>query len=331
MMRGLVLKQYGSFEGLEHGEIPEPVTSPDTIIVEVNATAVNFADTLLVSGNYQFKPQLPFVPGKCPAGKILSVGKNINGFLPGDRVLTLADIGGFGERVAVTPSLCFALPDSLSFTDAASMASVFDTAWIALRERAFMQEGDTVLVLGGSSGIGLAATQLAKSFGGKVLSAIANPSKSKLVRATGADSVLDCSNKNLDSLRDQIMDRTGGKGADIVIDVLGGDVFDAAIRAVAWDGRVVVVGFASGRIQSIKASYILVKNISVSGMQISDYHRKRPQTTKHCWNEIFSLYRKGALSPLPTVVWPLERAPEALAVLQSRTAAGRIVLQQEGK
>ena len=331
-MRGIVLKEFGPFETLAMGDVPDPLLGADDVLVEVRATAVNYADTLLVTGAYQFKPNFPFIPGKCPAGEVVSVGANVTNLKPGDRVLTLAEIGGFGEHVAVKASRCFVLPVSMSFADAASMASVYDTAWIALRERAFMASGETVLILGGSSGIGLAVTQLAKAFGGTVISAITNPAKTEPVKAAGADLVIDCSETNLkDGLREQILAATGGNGADVVVDVLGGDVFDAAIRAVAWSGRMVVVGFAAGRIQSIKANYLLVKNISVAGMQISDYHRRRPETTTHCWQEVFSLYQAGAIKPLPTVVWPLSRCVDALTALRDRTAPGRIVLQQGDK
>jgi NADPH2:quinone reductase len=329
-MRGIVLHAFGPFDNLVLEDVADPVLGTADILVDVRATSVNFADTLLVTGAYQFKPDLPFIPGKCPAGIVRAVGATAEGFRPGDRVLTLAPIGGFGERVVVKPSRCFRLPSKMSFIDAASMASVFDTAWIALRERAFVKSGETVLILGGSSGIGLAATQLTKAFGGRILSAIANPKKSELVAAAGADRVIDCSERNLkDGLRSQVLAATDGKGVDVVIDVLGGDVFDAAIRTVAWSGRMVIVGFAAGRIQSIKANYLLIKNISVSGMQISDYHRRCPETTARCWQEIFSLYEEGTIKPLPTVVWPLSRCVDALTALRARSVPGRIVLQQD--
>lgn len=328
-MLGLALKKLGAFEELQLGEVPDPILGANDVLVEVQATSVNFADTLLIGGGYQFKPNFPFIPGKCPAGVVREIGPKVKNFKLGDRVLTLAEIGGFGQFVAVNASQCFLLPPSMSCIDAASMASVFDTAWIALRERARMKAGETLLVLGGSSGIGLAATQLAKAMGGVVLSAIANPSKSQLVIAAGADVVIDCLENNLNpGLREHIFAATEGNGVNVAIDMLGGDAFDAAIRTIAWDGRIVIVGFASGRIPSIKANYLLLKNIAVSGMQISDYHRRRPEITAQCWQDIFSLYTANRIRPLNTVVWPLSRCVDALVSLQTRSAPGRIVLQQ---
>jgi len=331
-MRGLILHAFGAFENLAIGETPDPVAREDELLVEVMATAVNFADTLLVNGTYQFKPDLPFIPGRCPAGVIRAHGAKVIGFKPGDRVLVLVETGGFGELVVANTSQCLLLPPSLSFADAASMASVFDTAWVALRERAFMVSGENVLILGASGGVGLAAVQLAKAFGGNVLAGIANSKKADVVRSAGADFIISCAEANLnEGLREQVLAATAGKGVDVVLDMLGGDVFDAAIRTVAWSGRMVVVGFASGRSSTIKTNYFLVKNISVIGMQIGDYRRRRPETMTRCWQEIFSLYLAGTIKPPPTVVWPISRCVDALSALRDRRAPGRIVLQQGNK
>lgn len=328
-MKGLVLQKYGDFANLVPGERTEPQAGPEDIVVEVRATAVNFADTLLVQGLYQFKPALPFIPGKCPAGLVVAVGERVSRFRPGDRVLTLADVGGFGERVAVRETHCFLLPQTLDFAAAASMSSVFDTAWIALRECANVAAGETVLVSGGSSGIGLAAAQLARAFGCRVVSAITSPAKGEAVRDAGADEVIACAGGSPgEDFRYRVLAANGGRAIDAAIDMLGGDMFDQALRTLAWRGRMVVVGFAAGRIPTIKANYLLVKNISVTGMQISDFHRRRPETVARCWAEIFALYEAGRIRPLPGVVWPLARAADALAALRERSAPGRIVLTQ---
>jgi NADPH2:quinone reductase len=328
-MRGIVVHDFGPSDHLVIGEMPDPVPRADEIVVSVRATAANFVDLLVIGGVYQFKPKLPFVPGKCPAGVVQAVGANVTAFKPGDRVLTLAEEGGYGELCVTTEPRCVRLPPSLSFTDAASMSSVFDTAWFALRERARMEPGDNVLVLGASGGVGLAAVQLAKAFGGHVLAGLSNPSKADMVREAGADAVIDLAAADLqDNLRSQVFAVTDGKGADVVLDMLGGDIFDAAIRAVAWSGRLVVIGFAMGRIPTIKANYLLVKNISVSGLQVSDYRKRTPAKTAACWTELFALYEAGTIKPLPTTVWPLARCAEALTALRDRTARGRIVLTQ---
>src|SRR5262249_40122582 len=202
----------------------------------------------------------------------------------------------YAEFVAVPEAQCYRLPSALSFVAAASMSLVFDTAWFALRDRARFKAGETVLVLGASGGVGLAAIQLAKTRGATVVAGIARPEKADLVREAGADAVIDLARADLrDSLREQVYAVTGGRGADIVLDPVGGDVFDAALRALAWRGRLVVIGFAGGRIPTIKANYLLVKNIEVSGLQISDYRRRRPDEMAACFAELFALAAQGQL------------------------------------
>jgi NADPH:quinone reductase len=224
---------------------------------------------------------------------------------------------------------CLRLPASMSFVDAAALALAYDTAWFALRDRARLAPGESVLVLGASGAVGLAAIQLAKAFGAKVLAGIASKDKEDLVRTAGADAVIDLAGPDLrETLREQVYAVTGGKGADIILDPLGGDIFDAALRALAWRGRLVVIGFAAGRIPTIKANYLLVKNIEVSGLQVSDYRKRMPEQMAACFKEIFSLFESGKLKPVPTTTYPLEQFATALHDLEGRTARGRIVLTQ---
>jgi NADPH:quinone reductase len=330
IMRALVVKAFGTYEHLAVEELPDLVPSADEIVISVRATVANFVDILTIAGTYQFKPKLPFVPGKCPAGVVHAVGANVAAFKPGDRVLALAEEGGYAELCTTTETKCIRLPQSMPFADAASMSSVFDTAWFALRERARMEKGEIVLVLGASGGVGLAAVQLAKAFGAHVLAGLSNPEKADLVRDAGADHMIDLACTDLkDNLRAQVFAATRGRGADIVLDMLGGDVFDAAIRTVAWCGRLVVIGFAAGRIPTIKTNYLLVKNISASGLQVSDYRRRATAKTAACWAELFAHYEAGTIRPLPTTAWPLSRCAQALAALHHRTVRGRIVLTEE--
>ncbi|MGD9922734.1 MAG: NADPH:quinone oxidoreductase family protein [Pseudorhodoplanes sp.] len=326
-MRALVLSEFGVYTNLISKEVPEPILADDGVILSVRATAVNFADSLLVAGRYQFKPPLPFIPGKCPAGVIEIVGRNVSGFKTGDRVLTLADIGGFGERLAVKAKDCFLLPASMTFAEAASLSSIFDTAWIAIHRRGMLRSGETLAVLGGSSGVGLAATQLARATGANVLSIVQSSEKAGVARAAGARVIILPGSESA-SVRDEILRLTEGKGADVVVDLIGGPLFANTLRAVAWEGRVVIVGFASGNIPEIQTNYLLLKNISLSGMQISDYRRRHPDLIAQCWHDIFDLFQRGLVKPVPTVVWPIARAPEALSDLASRRAAARIVLEQ---
>jgi NADPH2:quinone reductase len=288
---------------------------------------VNFVDLLVVTGKYQFLPKLPFAPGKLPAGKISAVGPGVTALQVGDRVLALAEQGGYAEKVRVNADQCFRLPAAMSFVDAAAMALVYDTSWFALRERGRIKAGETVLVLGSTGGIGLASIQLAKAMGGRVLAGVSNPNKADLAKEAGADEIVDLSRNNLwDSLREQVYAKNNGNGADIVIDPIGGDAFDAALRAVAWRGRLVVVGFASGRIPTIKANYLLLKNIEVSGVQVSDYRKRTPDLMTQCMREVFDFYEAGKLRPSPTETYPLDRFTQAMQDVQDRRVRGRIVL-----
>ena len=330
-MRAVVVDAFGPIENAAIREVPDPVPGPADLLVEVHATAANYVDILLMGGRHQSKPGLPFIPGKGPAGIVRSAGAEVAGFAAGDRVVAMCEpAGGFAEFISVPATQCHRIPASMPFEDAASMALVYDTAWFSLRERGRYADGETVLVLGATGGVGLAAVQLAKALGAKVLAGVASVSKAGMVREAGADAIVDLAREDIhDSLREQVHAATGGRGADIVIDPLGDAIFDAAIRALSWCGRLVVVGFAAGRIPTIRANYLLVRNIDVSGLQIGDYRKRRPDLTARCFEEIYALYEAGRIAPLPTTVLPLERFADALAAIRDRTARGRIVLTQD--
>jgi NADPH:quinone reductase len=326
-MRAVVVREFGSLDAATLAEMPDPVPGPDQVLLDIEATAANFVDLLVIGGKYQFLPPRPFVPGKLPAGTVAAIGADVRGLKVGDRVLSLAEEGGYAEKVAVPAAQCYRLPDTMSFVDAAAMALVYDTAWFALRDRARLQPGDTVLVLGATGGVGLAALQLAKAFGAKVLAGISTAAKADLVLQSGADAVIDLSRSNLhDSLREQVHAVTEGKGADVILDPLGADIFDAAIRALAWRGRLVVIGFAAGRIPTIKANYLLLKNIEVSGLQVSDYRKRKPEQMAECLREVFSLYEAGRIKPAPTTTYPLAQIQNALREISDRTVRGRVVV-----
>jgi NADPH2:quinone reductase len=326
-MRAVVVHDFGPIETVAIGEFPTPVAGPHEVLVEIHATAANFVDLLVIGGQYQFLPDPPFVPGKLPAGVVVAIGPEVRSLKPGDRVLTMAEQGGYAEFIAVPETQCFRLPDRMSFVDAAAMALAYDTAWFALRDRGRYQSGDSVLVLGATGGVGLAAVQLAKAMGAKVLAGVSSWDKADMVREAGADVVIDLSPADLrDSLRAQVHEVTKGRGADIVLDPLGGDIFDAAIRAVAWRGRLVVIGFAAGRIPNIRVNYLLLKNIEVTGLQISDYRRRMPGQMAACFAELFTLYDAGKIRPAPAAVVPIEAFATALADIRDRRTRGRIVL-----
>ncbi|HEX2151437.1 MAG TPA: NADPH:quinone oxidoreductase family protein [Stellaceae bacterium] len=327
-MRAIVVDEFGPPEALRAREAEIPVPGPGEVLVEIHAAPVNYVDMLVVGGAYQFLPPRPFIPGKSPSGVVAALGPNVTTLRVGDRILATAETGGYAEAVAVAAEQCHRLPESMSFPEAASLAVVYDTSWVALRSRARLVPGETVLVLGASGGVGHASVQLAKAMGARVLAGISRPEREKAARASGADAIIDLSRPNLrDSLREQVHAETDGRGADIIIDPLGGEVFTAAIRALAWCGRLVVIGFAAGGIPTLKTNYLLLKNIEISGLQITDYRYRRPAELVACYAELFDFYRSGLVKPAPTTIFALDRAGEALAAVRDRRIDGRAVLR----
>jgi len=330
-MRAVVVREFGGVEKAALGEMPKPEPKANEVMIEVHAVSVNFVDLVMMSGTYQFKPPLPFIPGKLPVGVVTAVGAGVTRFKPGDHALLMAESAGFAEFTVMPENQCIKLPQALPFEEAASMALVYDTAYFALKDRGRIAPGETVLVLGATGGVGLAAIQLAKAFGGRVLAAVASKDKEDIVRSAGADAIVDLSVPDLhEGLRAQVFDLTDKKGADIIVDMLGGDIFDAAVRALAWCGRLIVIGFASGRIPSLKMNYVLVKNIEVSGMQISDYRKRRPTDMQAAFADIYRLHAEGKLKPLPTKAYPIEQFADALRDIKDRKVRGRIVLKMRG-
>lgn len=329
-MRAVIVSEFGEIEATGLGNVPEPVPGPDEVLVSTRAAAVNYVDLLVIAGKYQFRPECPFIPGKAPAGVVEAVGEEVDRFKVGDRVLAMAEEGGYAEQVTVAADQCYRLPASMSFTDAAAMALVYDTAWVALRERSRMRDGEVALILGASGGVGYAALQLAQAMGARTLAGISRPEKAGLVLDAGAETVIDLSVPDLrEDLRRQVYAANQGRGADVILDPLGGDIFDAALRALAWRGRLVVIGFAAGRIPVIKANYLLLKNIEVSGLQVSDYRKQTPDIMQECFTEIFSLHEAGRIKPAPVTRFPLEDYRSALIQIRDRTAHGRLVLTVE--
>lgn len=326
-MKAIVIEEFGPVgtARCQQVELPEP--APGEVQVRIRAVAANFVDTLVMTGKYQFLPERPFIPGKLPVGEVSKVGDGVSGFKPGDRVLTTAEHGGYADYVCVPEDACTLLPGGLGFDDAASMALAYDTSWVSLFERGRLKPGETVLVLGATGAVGLATVQLAKAKGAKVLAGVSSMAKAGPVQDAGADHIIDLSVANLrDGLRDQVLAANAGVGADVVIDPLGGDYFDAALRAMAWRGRLVVVGFAAGRIPEVKVNYLMLKNIEVSGIQVSDYRKRMPALMRECFSEIFALHAQGKLQPAPATIFPLEDYARAFADMAERRLAGRAIL-----
>lgn len=330
-MRAVLVHELGSIDNGKVTEVAAPQPGPGEVLIEVHAVAVNYVDIVTISGRYQFKPRLPYTPGKHPAGIVRAVGAGVTRLAQGDRVLGMREYGGYAQMALADENQTYKLPDAMPFADAASMSLAFDTSWMALRDRARIQPGDTVLVLGATGAVGNAAVQLARAFGARtVMGAVSSPDKFAAVRDAGADTMIDLSRPNMhDSVRDQVMAATGGHGADVVIDPIGGAPFEAAIRAVAWRGRVVVLGFAAGAIPTLKVNYLLLKNIEVSGLQISDYRRRMPELVRQCYEEVFALWSEGKVKAPAATTMPLDDFARAMHMIESRQARERIVLEPQ--
>lgn len=326
-MRAVVVREFGEIGLAKVEEVPWPVPAANEVLVEVAAVAANFVDTLVLEGKYQFLPERPFTPGKLPAGVVSAVGAAVTQFKPGDRVLTMAEQGGYAQAVCVNENQCYLLPDGLPFDATASLSLAFDTAWFALFERGRLAPGESVLVLGASGAVGHAAVQLAKAKGARVIAAVSSAEKGQRLLEAGADAFVNIAVEDLkEDLRRQIHAANGGQGVDVVIDPLGGDVFDAALRCMAWRGRLVVVGFAAGRIPTVKVNYLMLKNIEVSGLQVSDYRKRLPDMMRTCFMEVFDLYVRGAITPSESVAYDLADYAAALKDLTGRKLSARPIL-----
>ena len=329
-MRGLIVSEFGPPSTLHLGKTPNPSLGPNEVLVKIHATSINYVDLLVISGKYQFLPERPFIPGKLPAGIVIKAGHAVDKIKIGQHVLTMAEQGGFGERIAVSEQQCFLLPDNIPFADAAAFSVAYDTAWFALHERARFKKDDVILVLGATGNVGYAAIQLAKARGArKILAGVSSLNKTDYVLSAGADHVIEILTSDIhNSLRDQVYSANEGQGADIILDPLGGDVFDAAIRALTWRGRLVVIGFAAGRIPNLKVNYLLLKNIEVSGLQVSDFRKRDMKQMQTCFQELFALFEAGKIKLPAMSKYSLDEHQQAFEELSDRSSKNRVVFLQ---
>ena len=326
-MKALLVKQFGALDALVIEERPALTPGAGEVLIDVHAAGVNFPDLLVIEGKYQLLPPLPFSPGKECAGIVAALGPGVTRLQRGDRVMVQVEYGAFAQQVVTKEVNCHVIPAAMSFPEAAATGLTYMTAHFALVERAQLKRGETVLVTGAAGGVGLATVQVAKALGATVVAAVSTPDKAAAARANGADHIVDSAAPNLrDALREQIFAAVGKRGVDVIIDSVGGEVFDAAMRAIAWSGRLVVVGFASGRIPEIKAGHILVKNISIIGLQFSDYRDREPEKCRRVRQQLFDLYSAGKMKPQVMATYPLERYMEALALVRDRKVIGKVVL-----
>lgn len=326
-MRAVIVHEFGGCRQHQVETCPSPLVGPCDVLIAVKAAAVNFPDLLVMGGEYQVLPERPFSPGKDAAGVVTAVGDEVRDFRVGDRVVAQLEYGGYASEVAAPAHQVHRIPAEMPFVDAAAMGLVYQTAFFALVDRGGFRGGETVLVNGAAGGVGLAAVQIAKGLGAKVLAGVASPEQREIAMASGADGAIDLAAGDINnSLRAQVHATTDGRGVDVVLDPVGGDVFDASLRALAWCGRLVIIGFAAGRIPNIKANYLLVKNISVTGLQWSDYRTRTPERVAEVQKELMRLYTNGALRPHIMSTYPLDQFADAVELVTSGKAMGKVVL-----
>ena len=326
-MLAVVVNEINKLSSIEVREIDPPQPESNQVLIQSVAAGLNFPDLLQIRGKYQIVPATPFVPGKEAAGVVIAVGTDVEHIQLGNRVLVEVDYGAFAEQVTADAQRTFLLPDEIEMPTAVAMGLVYQTAYIALTERAALRAGETVLVTGASGGIGLASVQLAKAFGATVLAATSDPTKFDAVRYAGADHVIDLSMAPLnDKLRDQVYAVTGGKGVNVVLDVVGGQAFDASLRSLAFGGRIVVLGFTSAEIPNIKSNYLLLKNIAAVGMTINGYFAKQPEIVNAAQVDIINLWRQGKIRPNIHAELSLHEFANAFEMLENREVVGKVVL-----
>ncbi|CAH0651015.1 MULTISPECIES: NADPH:quinone oxidoreductase family protein [Pseudomonas] len=322
-MKAVLCKTLGPAGNLVLEEVASPLPKNNEILLDVQAAGVNFPDTLIIEGKYQFQPPLPFSPGGEAAGVVAAVGEKAGAFKVGDRVMALTGWGAFAEQVAVPFYNVLPIPASMDFTTAAAFGMTYGTSMHALRQRGQLQAGETLLVLGASGGVGLAAVEIGKAMGARVIAAASSADKLAVAKAAGADELIDYSQA---SLREEIKRLTNGQGVDVIYDPVGGELFEQAVRGLAWNGRLLVVGFASGTIPQLAANLVLLKGAAVLGVFWGAFAQRQPQDNAANFQQLFAWHAEGKLKPLVSQTYPLAEAGAAIEKLGQRQAVGKLVV-----
>jgi len=325
-MRAILCAAHGGPEVLTLGEIALPAPGPGEVAIAVRAAGVNFADSLMVAGSYQEKPAFPFSPGLEAAGVVTAVGPGVARVAPGDRVLAVVDHGAYAAGLIARASDVFAIPPAMPFAVAAGFPIAYGTAHGALVWRAALQAGEVLLVHGAAGGVGLAAVEVGKALGATVIATARGADRLAVAAAHGADHTLDTDSADI---RARVKELTDGRGADVVFDPVGGDIFEVLLRCTAWGGRLLIIGFAGGRVPQIPANVLLVKNLAVLGLYWGTYRRRAPDLLAAEFAQLFAWYARGLLRPHVSHTLDLSRASEALTLLRERQATGKIVLTVE--
>ena len=322
-MKAVLCKQFGPPESLVLEDLPSPKAGPGEAVVSVKAASLNFPDVLIIQNKYQFKPPLPFSPGSELSGVVKEVGEGVKGFKPGDRVISIAPYGAFAEEVKVDAGRLVPIPEGMDFNSAAAFLFTYGTSDHALRDRAQLKAGETLLVLGAAGGVGLAAVEIGKALGAKVIACASSADKLEVCRQHGADEGI---NYATEDLRERIKDLTGGKGVDVVYDAVGGPYSEPALRSTGWRGRFLVVGFAAGEIPKIPLNLPLLKGSSVVGVFWGEFTRREPKAFAAGIAQLGAWFREGKLKPHVSQTFPLAQVVDALKLMSARKVKGKVVL-----
>ena len=324
-MKAMLCRAWGAPDVLRLEDVPPRALRSGEVRIRVRAAGVNFADSLMVSGTYQVKPPFPFTPGLEAAGEVIETGSGVTGLRTGQRVLAVLRNGGsYAEEIVLDAATVVPIPETMDFVTAAAFPVAYGTSHFALTHRGRLQSGETLLVLGAAGGVGLTAVEIGKARGARVIAAAGGAHKFAVARSRGADELIDYRSE---SLRDRVVDDVGALAAGKLAHPVGGDAFDQALRAVNWEARMLVIGFASGRIQAVPANLILVKNISVIGVVWGAQTERDPAWMSRNLVELLRWWSQGKLKPLIAKTFPLAEAGQALNALLSRRYAGKVVLQ----
>jgi NADPH2:quinone reductase len=322
-LKALVCNAYGAPETLAIEERPVPAPGSGQLLVDVRAAGLNFADVLLIAGQYQVKLPPPFIPGSEGSGIVAAVGDGVRRYQPGDRVIVMPESGGFAERCVVDETRCLPLPVGLDFEQGAGFTIAYATSYHAFRQCTSLRAGETVLVLGAAGGVGSSAVEIAKALGARVIAAASSFDKLDFAREIGADETI---NYAEESLRDAVKELTGGKGVDVVYDPVGGELAQAAYRSLAWQGRYLVIGFACGEIPALPANIALLKEASITGVWWGTWSARHPDESLQNMVELAAMIERDALCPRITESYPLERYVDAFSAITERRAKGKVVL-----
>jgi NADPH2:quinone reductase len=322
-MRAVVVERKMEPRALTVREVPAPVAAEGQVLVDVRAAGCNFSDVLMLAEQYQVRPAFPFIAGGEVAGVVSAVGEGVTTLSVGDRVLTRCALGGFAEQVATPVSTTWRLPEAISFEAGAAIPTVYPTSYAALVWRAPVAAGETLLVHAAAGGVGLSAVQIGKALGARVIATAGGAEKLEVARRAGADVLIDYRREDF---VERVLEDTDGRGADVIYDSVGGETTDRSLKCIAWNGRLLVIGFASGDIPSVQLNRVLLKNISLVGLHWSAYPEKEPDQIHACMEGLFDLAAAGRIEPLVSARYPLERAGDALEALATRRTVGKIVL-----